>query len=92
MTERQRKRLADKHFAKLGDLLSGFYQFLGKKPQPSNDEVRSMFIKYRTAWVNYATKHNLDENTKRQFQYQVGLVWNAKAKTENDTTEKPIQP
>lgn len=88
MTERQRRRLVSKHFAKLGDLLAGFYKFLGSKPQPSEEEVRSKFIEYRTAWKTYAIKNDLDKKTQEEFTRQVSIVWHQNQNTTENATQQ----
>ena len=84
---RRRKREADRGFAKLGDLCAAFYHFLGKKPQPTDEEVRSEFIRLRSIWVDFANKHNYDKATKEAFTRQVAIVWNSQKREIPTTTE-----
>lgn len=84
---RKAKRIADKSFAYLGDLLAHFYRFLAKQPQPTDDEVRAEFIRCRTLWSNFSVKHGLSEKTRQEFTRQVSLVWHR----EENTTENETQ-
>ena len=50
---RQQERAVAQHVSVLGELLGRFYTFLEKKPKPSDDEVRSEFIRQEQKWKWY---------------------------------------
>lgn len=88
--KRRQARAANKHFAVLAELLGGFYEFLGKKPQPTTEEVRADFIRRERNWKQYCAKKQLNESAKTLFNSQVSQLWNRK-KSQNESTEKSSQ-
>lgn len=80
---RQNQRQINKHFSKLGEMLTGFYCFLERKPQPTNEEVRSRFIKDEQEWKSYCRKHQLNSNTFNLFNYEVGKAWRTRYAASN---------
>lgn len=85
---RRNKRLSEKHFGVLGDLLSNFYAFLASTPQPTDEMVRQRFIADRTKWTNYCVKHELSAETRGQFVKQVSLVWKKKLEESEAKSQK----
>lgn len=58
----------------LANLLASFYELLSTTPQPSDETVRSEFIKRDTAWKSYCNAHNL-MNMSHLFTLNVKEAW-----------------
>lgn len=69
------ERGALKHYEVFGDVLMGFYDFLGSKPKPSDEEVRNRFIESENRWKTYCRAHGLSEEASRMFNKEVSLTW-----------------
>lgn len=89
--KRRQARAANRHFAVLAEYLGGFYEFLGKKPQPTTEEVRAEFIQRERSWKQYCAKKQLSESAKTLFNSQVSQLWNRKRTQNNESTEKSSQ-
>lgn len=59
----------------LADLLGGFYEFLGEKVKPSDEEVRERFLKYKNSWFLYCDKQKLNNQIKDLFVLNIEKMW-----------------
>lgn len=83
---RQQERTAAKHLSMLGELLGRFYTFLEKTPQPSDDEVRSEFIRHEQTWKLYCYQNHLNPRASMLFNQEVAQSWkNRYAKQDSQT-------
>lgn len=73
-TRRMQRKKDQQHLNVLAILLGGFYEFLSKKPQPTDDEVRKTFITSRNKWERYCTTHKL-MNADHLFVLNVKEAW-----------------
>ena len=76
--KRRQKRAAQAHSAKLADMLGGFYEFLARPVQPSDEEVRATFIRYDHCWRQYCSKKQLSKSAYDMFRIQVAQLWEQK--------------
>lgn len=74
-TNRAREREAQKHFNVFGDILMGFYEFLEKRPKPSDQEVREEFIARESRWKRYCDIHKLSTEASLMFNKEVSVSW-----------------
>jgi hypothetical protein len=65
-----------KNFAVLGDLLMGFYDFLDRKPKPTDDEVRREFVRREQCWKRYCKGNGLTAEAAMMFNSEVAATWN----------------
>lgn len=72
---RQAQREQQKHFSKLGELLTRFYSFLEGTPKPSDEQVRDTFIQYEKDWKTYCRHYQLNNYTSELFNQEVGKAW-----------------
>ena len=75
---RNRRRIhreSQKHFARLGELLTRFYSFLEGSPKPSDEQVRNTFVQYEKEWKSYCRHYQLNNHTSELFNYEVGKTW-----------------
>lgn len=72
---RARERETAKHFDYLGQLLMGFYTFLEQQEKPSNEQVRSEFVKRNENWKRYCRCHQLNERAALMFNNEVAISW-----------------
>lgn len=75
MNKHDKKRLAKKSTEYLNMLLKEFYDFLESKPQPGDEQVRTMFIQQEGRWRLYCTINKLNGEVKLLFKRQVALQW-----------------
>jgi hypothetical protein len=73
--ERRTKRKNEKHFNVLGELLSGFYEFLEKAPKPTNEEIRSEFTIRENKWKRYCFSNHLNRHATLLFNREVAQSW-----------------
>ena len=73
--KRQQERVAAKHLSMLGELLGRFYTFLEKTPKPSDDEVRSEFIRQEQNWKLYCDRSQLNTRASLLFNQEVAQSW-----------------
>lgn len=69
------KNAAKKHEKKLRALLSAFFGFLGKKPKPTDEEVRTELQRREIEWQIYCIQNNLDIRTSLMFNAKVSYEW-----------------
>lgn len=82
------RKAAKRHDRKLKSLLFTFFDFLNKKPKPSDEEVRSEFLKREMAWKTYCILNHLDIRTSLMFNAKVSYEWESKfAQKRNIQTE-----
>lgn len=84
---RQQERNASRHFDALGKLLMDFYEFLERKPQPSDEEVRRQFINHDQRWKNYCISHNLTAEISQLFKEEVSVSWKKRYSKPSSTTK-----
>lgn len=83
---RERERAATKHMAVLGEMLGQFYTFLDGKPQPSDDMVRSEFIRHDNNWKAYCRHNQLNRQASLLFNQEVAASWKSRyAKQDSET-------
>ena len=75
---RVRSRQAQKHFAVLGELLTGFYELLEKQEKPSDQEVRAEFVAREKSWKHYCSRHQLTESASLLFNSEVQQSWESR--------------
>lgn len=75
---RAQERAATKHFGVLGELLSGFYQFLEQKNKPTDEEVRTEFKSRERYWKSYCSANKLNERASLLFNQEVALSWKSR--------------
>lgn len=73
--KRQQERAVTKHLSMLGELLGRFYTFLEKTPKPSDDEVRSEFIRQEQNWKLYCINNHLNPRASLLFNQEVAQSW-----------------
>lgn len=73
--KRQRQRAITKHLSVLGEMLGKFYTFLESKPQPSDEKVRSEFIRYENDWKQYCRHNQLTRQASLLFNQEVAQSW-----------------
>lgn len=73
--KRQQERTVAKHLGVLGELLGRFYTFLEKNPKPTDDEVRSEFIRSEQSWKLYCVKNHLNPRASLLFNQEVAQSW-----------------
>ena len=79
-TKRAQERASQHHFNVFGTILMGFYEFLEKTPKPTDDEVRSEFIKREQHWRQYCKLHRLSEEASLLFNKEVSVSWEKRYK------------
>ncbi len=85
--KRQQERTVAKHLGVLGEVLGRFYTFLEKKPKPTDDEVRSEFIRSEQSWKQHCVKNHLNTRASLLFNQEVAQSWKNRYTTKN----APIQ-
>ena len=80
---RQQERTAAKHLSMLGELLGRFYTFLEKIPKPSDDEVRSEFIRQEQKWKLYCLNNHLNPRASLLFNQEVAQSWKSRYAKQN---------
>jgi hypothetical protein len=78
------RKSAKKHKKKLNTILTQFFAFLDRKPQPSNEEVRSEFKKREFEWKAYCIHNSLDIRTSMMFNAKVSYEWERKYVRKNN--------
>lgn len=78
---RRKRRESERRFAYFGELLMGFYEFLERTPKPSDEEVRTTFIKTRSKWVKYCVAHQLSKEASDLFTKEVASAWKTRYAT-----------
>lgn len=73
-TRRLIQRRNQKHLNKLATLLGRFYEFLSKKPRPSDEDVRKRFAQDNSVWQKYCLTHQLI-NATHLFSTNVREAW-----------------
>lgn len=71
---RRQQREGQPHLMMLGKLLLDFYDFLGKTPQPTDNEVREHFTSSNDKWHKYCRIHKL-MNVDHLFVFNVREAW-----------------
>lgn len=71
---RRQPKDGQKHLNMLATLLGEFYEFLSRKPQPTDDEVRSTFTSSNNKWKRYCKLHEL-MNADHLFVLNVREAW-----------------
>jgi hypothetical protein len=85
---RKHKAEHSQHLAKLANLLGDFYELLSSTPQPSDETIRSTFIKYNDNWQEYCRNHKL-MNADHLFVFNVRQAWERHTqKPEEDLNQK----
>lgn len=84
--KRRQKRAIESHGAVLADMLGRFYEFLAKRPQPSDQEVRAEFIQRDHSWRSYCAKKQMNKSANSLFTEQVAQLWKRKMQ-KNEATE-----
>ena len=64
---------AERQFT-LAALLDSFYTFLGRDPQPSDEEVREAFMAADKKWQEYCRKNHM--TSYHLFKLNVAEAWN----------------
>ena len=72
---RERERTVTKHMSVLGGTLRRFYAFLESVPKPSDEQVRSEFIRYDKSWKAYCKHNQLNRQASLLFNQEVALSW-----------------
>lgn len=70
---KQHKKVLNKH-------LKDFYKFLGSKPKPSNEVVRSEFLRHEAEWRIYCVDHRLQAHLAELFNANVSAEWERRMK------------
>jgi hypothetical protein len=83
---RRNRREQARHFNVLGELLMGFYEFLEQENKPSDEQVRTEFIKREQCWKRYCTAKQLTEEASLLFNKEVAQSWENRY-----TTQSPIR-
>lgn len=87
--KRAQERDSQKHFSVFGDILMGFYEFLEKKPKPTDEEVRTEFIEREERWKRYCKTHKLTEEASLLFNKEVAISWKERyAQHQDELTTK----
>lgn len=86
-SRRKQQTETAKHLAKLSDILGEFYTFLEKKPQPSDEEVRSEFIRQENRWKRYCVVHKLSGQASLMFNREVSEAWHNRYGVKNEKVE-----
>ncbi|MGL5690379.1 MAG: hypothetical protein ACRDD8_06090 [Bacteroidales bacterium] len=74
--------------ALLAELIGGYYQFLSGTPQPSDEDVRSEFIRRRNKWMHYCRSNGLSAEAENAFTKEIKAAWEHK-KTQSQAKEPP---
>ncbi len=72
------KSAAKRHGRKLKSDLSAFFDFLSKKPKPSDEEIRSEFKKRELDWKAYCVQNKLGIRASLMFNAKVSYEWGQK--------------
>lgn len=80
---RQQERAVSQHISVLGELLGRFYTFLEKTPKPSDDEVRSEFIRQEQKWKLYCLNNHLNPRASLLFNQEVAQSWKSRYAKQN---------
>ena len=96
MSENRRVRRAKQRFvqtimAVLSDRLGKFYTFLEKSPKPSDEEVRSEFIRQEENWKRYCGANRLPEEVFVLFNQEVAISWKERYTIPNESPKKLTQ-
>ena len=88
--KRAQLRNAKKNSKIFGDILMGLYEFFEKTQKPTDEEVRSEFIKREERWKKYCKSHHLTEEASLMFNKEVSISWEKRYKKqpENELTTK----
>lgn len=71
---RIKRKESERHSNMLATLLGDFYEFLCRRPQPSDEEVRELFKSQNTKWKQYCSFHKL-MNADHLFDLNVSEAW-----------------
>lgn len=71
------KRKSQKHYSKLLDILSSFYNRIGHN-QLTDEEIRDTFTTHHQAWKKYCTNKELDDEAKQLFALEIKKTWERK--------------
>ena len=82
---RRKSRAVQAHMAVLADMLGRFYEFLARRPQPTDGEVRAEFIQRDHSWKQYCAKKQLNKSASSMFNTQVALLWRRKMQKAGST-------
>ena len=80
MSKARRSRLKQKqehakHLDMLVKTLKSFYEFLEMTPKPTDDDVRSEFIKSDNIWKTYCAQNHLNPRASLLFNQEVAKLW-----------------
>ena len=75
---RELERANEKIFNVFGKLLSEFYAFLEQKNKPTDQEVRTEFVKRDKEWKHYCAKNHLTHKASLLFNQEVAASWKKK--------------
>jgi len=84
-TRKQRRienRKKEEFSSTLTRLLSGFYDFLGQKNKPSDQEVRDEFTNRNGRWMQYCAKNHMMPKAYQLFKDNVREAWYHEKKAE----------
>lgn len=76
------------HVAVLGELLGGFYEFLGRASKPSDEEVRTEFMNRERKWKQYCANKQLGNKATSLFNSEVAQLWQKKLNKNSGANEK----
>lgn len=63
------------HLKLLTTLLTEFFNFLEKRPKPTDEEVRSKFKAYESRWVSHCSSRQLNPRASLLFNHEVARAW-----------------
>ena len=80
-----------KHLNTLVKLLGDFYGFLEKTPKPTDDDVRSEFIKSDNIWKTYCVQNHLNPRASLLFNQEVARLWKTRYTKQESTFQNQTQ-
>lgn len=84
---RAQERASQKNFNVLAELLMGFYEFLERTPQPSDEEVREEFLTRERCWKRHCSNKQLSKQASLLFNQEVAQSWQRRYAKKNDSIE-----
>lgn len=77
------KKEARKHKKVLNKHLKEYFTLLDSTPKPTNEVVRSEFIRHEAEWRLYCAQHGLGARLAEYFNANVSLAWDNKYTRKN---------
>lgn len=82
----------DKYLTYLLTLYTTFIDFLERDPQPSNEDVRGLFVALDYKWRAYCADNKLSQQASLLFNREVAVEWNRRMQPNQLSTTESRTP